>query len=274
MPSLKVAGTRLSLAEGYRVGPRYGAVLVPAGLGSESESLVQDAVHVANAFGARLLGVSTPMTEVTPLSPVEAYTLKLLLEAAGEHFRHATSQVYAGSLWRRILLKPGPALISLSWAADLLLSDYSASTAGGMSLRELRSVMARTRRPILVRTCPGRRLAWERVLILWDQSAACRRSIEAAMPLLVRSQEIVVLQATPQHLIREDALCDLERGLGCRKLQVRVEGRKTRLKGSAIEDLLKGLDPDLLVLSGRRRWLNPPLARYLSMCEAYAMMGV
>ena len=245
-----------------------------AGLGSESETLIQDAVRLANTFGARLLGVSTPMTSLEGFNALEADTLQRLLEAAGEHFRKCASQVHAGSTWCRSLLEPAAALVSLSWAADLLLTDCRTSNADGLSFARLMRFMSQTQRPVLARTDPARRLAWDRVLILWDQSSPCRNAIQAAMPLLARSKDIVIVQVTPRHLIWADALCDLERGLSYRKLQVRVEGREKGLRKAAAEDLLEELDPDLLVVSARRRWPDTSPPSCLERSAAHVLMSV
>ncbi len=251
--------------------PRYGSVLVHAGGGPHGEGLIRDAAFIANAFGASLIGVSTPCTGAADLSATQQEAADVLIEAAGEQFRAATSQVHAGALWRRALAEPWTALSALAWAADLLILDLAEATGG----RELTDLMTCTGRAVLVRTRCSRRMALRRALIVWDASAACRRAVAAAMPLLGRVGEIMVLP-TSIGASRDaaKALDELEQGLALRNLPVQISHGRSMDPAESLEDQTLRLEPDVLVMSARSRFGRRSPYALLERHNTYAMLSL
>ena len=258
-----------------RSAARYNSILVHAGGRPEDESLTRDAVYLANVFGARLLGVSTPCMQSAARSSAEEHASNILIDAAGDRFKTASSQVHAGAAWRKVSATPTRALLGLAWAADLLLVDLPASSAGQVKPAEISAILKKTHRAVLVRTDSGRPLVLKRALILWDQSAACCRSILAALPLLAKAEYIVILPAKQSYLSStEQVLSDLERGLRIRNLPVQVVHKPGRRLKETPDDYVRNFDPDILVMSGRSRWGAEPVVDRLQRFQTHAMLSL
>ncbi len=257
-----------------RSAPRYGSVLVHAGGGAQGDALVRDAVVLANALGACLMGVSTPCAGVPASSAVQHEAAELLIEAAGERFRAATSQVHAGSSWRKVLAERSAALSSYGWAADLLVADLAEAPGAGPAARELTAIMARTGRPVLVRTRPDRRLALRRAVIVGDGDAAGRRAVAAALPLLAKAEAVLVLPtASRPSASATRALADLERGLAWRNLPVEI-ARRDADRAQTLQARTLRLAPDVLVMSGRTRLGRRSPYALLERHDAYALLSL
>ncbi len=258
-----------------RSAPRYSSVLVHAGSRPDDDSLTRDAVFLANAFGARLVGVSTPCVGTADLSAAEEEAVNIIIDAAGERFRTAASQVHAGIVWRKVSATPTRALLGLAWAADLLIVDLNGRSEGGTQADELVEILRKSQQAILVRTHPGRRLALKRALILWDQTPACRRAINAALPLLSKAEYIVVVTAKQSYLVSaKQALSDLERGLRIRDLPVQLIHERACDPAETVDDYINRFDPDVLVMSGRNRWGSGSLVDRLHRYQTYAAVSM
>ena len=258
-----------------RSAPRYRSVLIHAGGRAGDDSLTRDAVFLANAFGARLVGVSTPCVGTADLSAAEEEAVNIIVEAAGERFRTAASQVHAGVIWRKVAATPTRALLGLAWAADLLIVDLNGRSEGATRVKDLTTILKKSQRAILVRTHSARRLALKRALILWDQSAACCRAISAALPLLAKAEYVAILPVKQSYLVSAtQALSDLERGLKIRDLPVQIVHERACDPSETTDDYLNGFDPDVLVMSGRRRWGSDSLADRLSRYQTYAVLSL
>ena len=253
--------------------PRYGSILVHAGGGARSDGLLRDAALLANTFGARLIGVSTPCSGASDFSAAQQEATEVLIEAAGERFRAATSEVYAGAVWRKVLAEPSQALAALGWAADLLVVDMAEAQVERPAARELSAIMARTGRALLVRTRPQRRLSLRRVLIVWDASAACRRAVAAAMPLLGRADAVTVLSTATSDEARR-ALNDLELGLEFRNLPVEIKCARSLDAAETLEACTLRLEPDILVMSGAGRLGRRSPYALLERHSAYALLSL
>ena len=258
-----------------RSAPRYSSILVHAAGRPDDDSLTRDAVHMANAFGARLVGVSTPCVGGADLNAAEEEAVNILIDAAGERFRSAASQVHAGVLWRKIATTPAHALLRMAWAADLLLVDLHGRFEDGVRAEDLATLLKQGQRAVLVRTSSTRRLSLKRALILWDDSAACARAIVAALPLLSKAEYVVVLP------VRQgcsggaaQALGDLERGLKIRDLPVQVVRERAYDPAETTDDYVRTFDPDILVMSGRRAWGVEPIGKRLQRYRTYALVSL
>ncbi len=258
-----------------RSAPRYSSVLVHTGSRSDDDSLTRDAVFLANAFGARLVGVSTPCVGAADLSAAEEEAVNIIVDAAGERFKAAASQVHAGVVWRKVAATPTRALLGLAWAADLLMVDLNGRSEDATRPGELTAILKKSQRAVLVRTHSGRRLALKRALILWDQSAACCRAISAALPLLSKAEYVVILPVKQSYLASAtQALSDLERGLKIRDLPVQIVHERACDPAETTDDYLNGFDPDVLVMSGQSRWGSGSLGDRLRRYQTYAVVSL
>ena len=258
-----------------RSAPRYSSVLVHAGSRPDDDSLTRDAVLLANAFGARLVGVSTPCIGAADLSAAEEEAVAIIVDADGERFKAAASQVHAGGVWRKVAATPTRALLGLAWAADLLMVDLTGRSEGATRAKDLATILKKSQRAVLVRTHSGRRLGLKRALILWDKSAACRRAITAALPLLSKAEYVLILPVKPSYLASAtQALGDLERGLKIREIPAQIVHERACDPAETRDDYLIGFDPDILVMSGRSRWGLGSLMDRLRRYRTYAVVSL
>ena len=258
-----------------RSAPRYSSVLVHAAGRPDDDSLTRDAVQVANAFGARLVGVSTPCVAGSDLNPAEEEAVNILIDAAGERFRSAASQVHAGVLWRKVAATPAHALLRMAWAADLLLVDLNGGSEDGVRAEDLAALLKTSQRAVLVRTSSTRRLTLKRALILWDESAACSRAVIAALPLLSKAEYVVILPIKQSRSVAvTQALGDLERGLKIRDLPVQVVHERACDPEETADDYVRTFDPDILVMSARGGWGAEPIGKRLRRYKTYAMLSL
>ena len=232
-----------TLLERPLIAPRYGSLLVPVSLTSESDDLVRSAVAFANRVGAHLLGVSCTGDYVSDdVTAIERCATHRVVEAAGQRFAELGGPVTAGCTWRRA---DGPlerALAEFGWAADLIMVDAEAvgDPPSGMMLRRL---LEKTGSPILARPPGHGAIELNRVAVVCDSSQACRRALRCAMPVIARSGAVTLL-ATDRSV---DAL---QRGLttrGWAAPQVKVirPATSARVAYDVVE-----LEPDLAILGG------------------------
>ncbi len=258
-----------------RSAPRYSSILVHAGGRLDDDGLTRDAVFMANAFGARLVGVSTPSVKAVDLTAAEEEAVRILMEADGDRFKAAASQVHAGVVWRKAATTPVRALLGFAWAADLLMVDLQGRSENGARAAELEAILKKSQRAVLVRTHSDCRLALKRALILWDQSAACCRAVASALPLLSKAQHVLVLPVKQSYLTSAtQALSDLEQGLRVRDLPVQVVHERACDSDKTADDFVRSFKPDILVMSARNRWGAGSIADRLQRHETYAMVSL
>ena len=223
---------------------RPSTVLVHVRASRDGEALVRQAADVANLFGAKLIGVSTPPIHAPArMSSVEEDATELVLENAGRCFETWTSSVRAGACWTAADGPPAAALARLAWAADLIM-------VGDGSVASLKSLIVRGGRPVLLRPEQATSATFERILVRWDGSAACRRAISSALPFLARADRVDIApvrdEAAPS--VRR-ALRDLEEGLALRGIEVRTTAGRRLGWAPGGGQVFAGASVDLVVTS-------------------------
>jgi len=231
--------------------PRLASVLVHAGLSSRSDRRVLAAAELANTFGARLIGVSTPAARplTSSASGIENAAIERLLETSGDRFVALSATVRGGFHWERVDASPVAALSAFGWAADLILVDHEEPDPG-QAWTEMDELLGGSGRPVLIRAEDRPLSAFDHIIVVWDESAACRRATLAALPFLGRAEAITLL-APPRRRRREreeQLLEDARRGLLARGLPVVVARLQEWSSPHVLVPHLQAADADLVVM--------------------------
>ncbi len=232
--------------------PRLASVLVHAGLSNRSDRRVLAAAELANTFGAKLIGVSTPTIRplISTRSGIENEATERLVAAAGDRFVTLSASVRGGCHWERVNDSPAAALSALAWAADVILVDHAQPDLGHAWIAEVDELLADSGRPVLINTEDRPLSAFERIIVVWDESAACRRATLAALPFLGRAEGITLL-APPWRRGRqreEQQLEDARRGLLMRGLPMVVARLQEWSAPHVLVPHLQAADADLVVM--------------------------
>jgi hypothetical protein len=238
--------------------PRVSSILVPVELTRAGEALIGHAAHVANGFGARLVGVSASWVCLT--EGVEQEAADRVARAARGRFARLSREVNAVCAWNDGNGPLTAALGAWAWAADLVIVSRKRTIGWPLWRLELEEVVARTRCPLLIRDGS---VAWspqDSVVVLWENTAAGRRALTAALPFLARASSVTLL-APPwrQSAEQERALADAQRGLLSRGISLHVVRRDRGPPAEVILDHIKRLDPGLVTMAAwSKTVLFPP----------------
>ena len=239
---------------------RFATLLVHAEPGLQASQRVEFAGRLARELDARLIGLSAEtvapymLGDATRGYPpdervrsLEAFIEDDLMRAETAFRRDAAG---ADVEVRRMIDYPAEALARASRAADLLIVSPK---LGAPAAREADpgEVVVRSGKPVLVVPAHARRLRLETVVIAWKESRECRRAIAAALPFLLRADEVIVQAVCdePNRLRRQGEVGDVVEGL--KRQGVRAIGRVTASDDGVVNALMRSLsnaDADLLVM--------------------------
>ncbi|MBD0275831.1 MAG: universal stress protein [Acetobacteraceae bacterium] len=193
----------------------YAALLVHAEPDEAAEARIRLAAGLADRFDAALIGLAS--REVMPsavTAPVlggavaaevleaEQQRAEAGLRAAQARFRAAAEREGRRTGWRSFLEHPADALGREARAADLLVlgRGRGASWQGTSWAVDPGDVLMRAGRPVLVVPPGVSALEGRRVLVAWKDTREARRAVADALPLLVRAEEVLVLE-----VVQDDA---------------------------------------------------------------------
>ena len=258
----------------------YASIMVSVDLAGRAAERIKIAAHLADDFGARLIGVAAqrPDHAAAPVGPMGATpcflpesveNTKRELERSHELFRDA-----AGGRdrieWRSDLASSLDYLVEQGRAADLIVVGRppNRGSAHRHGLVEPGEFVMSAGRPVLV-TPPGvDYLDGQRVVIAWKDTREARRAVFDAMPLLKRAKyvNVVALQVEDQPTGAHDVaryLCG--HGVDATVAEHRIGGITTP---QALLELTSECSADLIVMGayghGRlREWVFGGVTRDL-----------
>lgn len=179
----------------------YGTILVHAEPDQASSHRVEAAARLAQALGARLIGLGAETFDPAPYSgafmgPTGAEWAGLVQEqidkdlaAAEVAFRRDAAG--ADVEWRTIQDYPHRALVDTAHAADLIVVSPPGD-GGPQKSAEPADVVMSAGRPVLVVPDGRTDLGGKSVLVAWKNTRECRRALTDALPFLQRAQEVTV----------------------------------------------------------------------------------
>ncbi|MBX9930551.1 MAG: universal stress protein [Methylobacterium sp.] len=180
----------------------YASLMVAVDLGKHARDRVRLAGHLADEFGARLIGVAAemPAYEAAPVGPTlgGAYSLPSIREAVLVDLQMAHAAFDEASRgrsrveWRSNLDLPMAFLARQSAAADLVITGRGNDGNPLLSV-DPGDVLMQLGGPVLVVPPEIDRLDIKRVAIAWKNTREARRALRDALPFLNLASHVVVV---------------------------------------------------------------------------------
>ncbi|ACA17674.1 UspA domain protein [Methylobacterium sp. 4-46] len=187
----------------------YASIMVSLDLGAAAQARAQLAADLAGRFEARLIGVAARQVP-DPVTATDIAEAERIYEAekdrvldeiglARDVFERAAGG-YAEASWRAALAPALPYLALQARAADLLVVGRHGAEDGdhgplGVAPGPL---LMEAGRPVLVVPPGPTRLRADRAVVAWKDAPEARRAVSAALPLLARASEVLVLGVEPE----------------------------------------------------------------------------
>ena len=235
------------------------AIMVHVDDGPAAPERIEVAVRLASTLSATLIGAAglnmdvryagDPMAGALIAGDTSECERKLArLEAAFR--KHAADRVPIE--WRGEIADPARFLHKHARAADVLVIGRSESKARASSLLEVTpsSVFLASGRPTLIPARGATALHGESVVLAWSDTTEARRAAQAALPLLKRAREVLVLGVGEGVGLAD--LQDVARHLERHEVTARPEHRAGS-EGSVaaqLEDAADRIAADLIVAGG------------------------
>lgn len=196
----------------------YASLLVAVDEGLESDSRLELACDLANAFNAYMIGLCVGSIAPPLYDPLaggamvgELFTLyrdaaEAEVERARKRFQEIVRTRDVDSEWRGHIGFPGEACAAAARAADLVILG-GRNTRAPYHAPDVADVLMGCGRPVLV-TPPTRvrNPVGEHALIAWKDCREARLAVAGALPLLRRSQGVTVLAIRPDEDDRSAAI--------------------------------------------------------------------
>lgn len=176
-------------------------ILVHAEPAGRSTGLVRAAADLAQRLGAQLTGLGAEMAE--PLAPANPYAsvttaewvaamseqIEANLKSAEAEFRKAAEGL--GAEWRICRDMPARALATVARSADLVIVG-AAPSVNYYRAADPAEVVMQAGRPVLIAPEGADHFAGRAAVVAWKDTREARRAVIDALPLLRRTQEVVV----------------------------------------------------------------------------------
>jgi nucleotide-binding universal stress UspA family protein len=257
----------------------YATILVDLSQDVGSDAAVRAAAGLARTHGSHLVGIAATGTVDTDFSWAASRSLQeahgardaaaLLASRRAERFQALCTALHLPS-FEALAIEGDRAgvLLHRSHTSDLTVIGQAGSGRAGRDERQVveRVLLHNARPTLLVPSASSARQGaaiGERVLIAWDDSAACARAVGDAMPLLRRAREVHLRIWLPAS-DAEGAQAAMQARLGeidpwLSRQGVRVQARLERAGQAVGDEIMRAaasLDCDLVVMGtySHSRW--------------------
>jgi len=194
----------------------YATLMVHLDLDQENDARLSVVGDLAERFTARVIGVVAQAEPVYYADDVDAAgfvaedlremednlaAIKQRVEQAEERFRTALRGRAKQLEWRSSIEDPVPYIADQCRAADLLVIGKTASDETQEPNAQINpsDLIARTGRPLLIVPLHVQTLQAERILVGWKDTREARRAVFDALPLLKKSQHVIVCEIDEDH---------------------------------------------------------------------------
>jgi len=256
----------------------FGTILVDLSSAPGSDAAVRTAVALAHAYGSHLVGVASTGTVDADFSWAASRSLHeahgardsaaLLATRRADRFQDLCRALHLPS-FEALAVEGDRAAVLLhrSKACDLTVIGHAHSDREERHVVE-RVLLHNARPTLLVPMAGTGSRPGERVLIAWDDSAACARSVGDALPVLRRARDVHLRIWRRPSDIDADAQAAMQSALQARlgeitqwlsrqgvRAQARIEHAE-RAVGDEIMRAATDLDSDLIVMGtySHSRW--------------------
>lgn len=243
----------------------FRSVLCHVPAAAERTVHLRTAIGLADAFQATVIGIGAAAVPPFALRSGGVYRaiddqwlsilreqMSAALSEAREHFQATIGE--RSAIWRSEWLEPTRALAEAARAADLIVASHPTSDRPDTSSEvDVGHLVLKAGRPVLI--CPPNleHLGAGPVLVAWKDSREARRAIADALPLLKRSSDVLIVEAS-QDLDTAAAAAridDVAAGLGRHGVTARTAVlTQDGPASTAILERAGDLDADLIVAGG------------------------
>jgi nucleotide-binding universal stress UspA family protein len=182
----------------------YKTILAHAGIWKEAGDPVPAALSLGDRFGSTVVGLGAaawdPYVDPT-LGYVHAATITLLRQDIGEDVKAAETRFRAAgqayrhpTIWRPSFDYPTQALLDRSGGADLVVATRTPKDGDLRYCLDAAEVVMRSGLPVLLIPDGQTSIGLSTVVVAWKNTAATRRAVSAALPLLKAAERVVVVQ--------------------------------------------------------------------------------
>lgn len=194
----------------------YATLMVHLDLDQKNDARLRVVGDLAERFAARVIGVAA-QAEILPtyysadgaagvVDDLEFFEdnlaeIKQRLQGAEERFRTALKSRAKQLEWRSSLEDPVPYIAHQCRAADLVVIGKTASDEKQEPMAQINpsDLIGRTGRPLLIVPQHVQTLQADRILIGWKDTREARRAASDALPLLKKSQHVIVCEIDEDH---------------------------------------------------------------------------
>ena len=187
----------------------FSSIMVHLDLERANDPCLRVALSLADAFEAKLIGIAATIAAPS-YYPGEAFdegSLEQLhsditkrLAQAEDRFRSASSPRTIE--WRSAIAPLTEYVSGEARAADLLVVGAQRNGLGNLDPGDL---VMQVGRPVLVVPPQVKSLALKLAMVCWKDTREARRAVSDALPLLQKTQEVVVVEVIPDESSRDAA---------------------------------------------------------------------
>ncbi len=236
----------------------YKTLLVHAEPEWGSADSLTAARHVAEMFGAHVLGVGAEAFDLPAYSYVEGALVQLIrdnidsdLAAAKTRFETAMDGAPHGAAFVSGVDWPATLMQQHARAADLIVARRTPRGSSAANLCNPADLVLQAGAPVLLAPEGAPPLQARRIVVAWKDSAESRRALTDAMPFLARADSVVLAAFGPAET-QTQATQDLQEVVARLsrhgiKAQVRVAALSGVSIAADLEDVAAKLDADLVV---------------------------
>lgn len=238
----------------------YKSLLVHVGLAGEADEALLAAVKIAQAYEATVIGLGAEALELPPGSEYACDGMLIQelrnqveqeLTAAETQFLRATAAAPCEALWLSSCADPTRAMRQHARGADLIVAARPSPHLSRGQVPDLVELLMDASAPVFLVPASGQAFEGRRVVVAWKDTLETCRAITAALPMLVRAEEVVVA-AVSKAGRDDDPSARAEVVDRLKRHGVAASGRIiARGSGAVAEDLENAADlvgADLLVL--------------------------
>ena len=193
---------------------RFSSIMVHLDLEVANDPCLRVALSLADTFEAKVIGIAAAIAEPSyypgevfdegPLEQLRSDITKRLAQAE-DRFRSVSSPRTIG--WRSAIAPPAEYVSREARAADLLVigaqrNGLVSDIAGNLDPGDL---VMQIGRPILVVPPQVKSLELKLAMVCWKDTREARRAVNDALPLLQKTQEVVVVEVIPDESSRDAA---------------------------------------------------------------------
>jgi nucleotide-binding universal stress UspA family protein len=194
----------------------YATLMVHLDLDQGNDARLSVVGDLAERFTARIIGVAAQARPVYYADDLDGARfveadrgamednlaeIRQRLQQAEERFRTALRGRAKQLEWRSSIEDPIPYIADQCRAADLLVIGKTASDEMQEPNTQINPIdlIARTGRPLLLVPLHVQTLQAERILVAWKDTREARRAVLDALPLLKKSQHVIVCEIDEDH---------------------------------------------------------------------------